>query len=86
MQKQEAEANLYRTVLAVCEADGGVGRDVSIQGLVLKGLVGVTDKVLMEALQGLRGLRCGVCRTRTRIILNHLLNEHMAILDNNSVL
>lgn len=62
MHKQEAEANLWKAVLAVSEGDGGSGRELPVKGLVLKGLVGATDRVLAEALQNLKGLRCGLGR------------------------
>lgn len=58
MHKQEAEANLWKAVLAVSAGDSGAGsREQPVKGLVLKGLVGATDRVLAEALQSLKGLR-----------------------------
>eukprot|EP00878_Enallax_costatus_P012802 GHUV01013369.1.p1 GENE.GHUV01013369.1~~GHUV01013369.1.p1 ORF type:complete len:593 (+),score=209.00 GHUV01013369.1:1222-3000(+) len=57
MHKQAAEANLWKVVLAVSEGDSGSVRERPVKGLVLKGLVGATDRVLAEALQNLKGLR-----------------------------
>eukprot|EP00775_Hariotina_reticulata_P012817 gene12817-12944_t len=58
MQKQEAEAELFRALVAVAEAAASPSRQqAAVKGLVLKGLVGATDRLLAEALQQLKGLR-----------------------------
>lgn len=57
MHKQEAEANIFKAVLAVAAGSTSAVRQQPVSGLVLKGLVGATDRVLAEALQQLKGLR-----------------------------
>ena len=58
MQKQEAEAELFRALMAVAEAAAAQRRQqAAMKGLVLKGLIGATDRLLAEALQQLKGLR-----------------------------
>eukprot|EP00879_Flechtneria_rotunda_P013445 GHRR01014038.1.p1 GENE.GHRR01014038.1~~GHRR01014038.1.p1 ORF type:complete len:724 (+),score=273.34 GHRR01014038.1:1101-3272(+) len=57
MHKQEAEVSLYKAVLAVAEAASTGSRAGSVKGLVLKGLVGCTDRVLVEVLSNMKGLR-----------------------------
>jgi hypothetical protein len=61
MHKAEAEASLFRGVLAVAEGSTAPCRTVPVTGLILRGLVGVTDRLVAEALQNLKGLRwaCG---------------------------
>jgi hypothetical protein len=58
MHKQEAEANMFKAVVAVAEASATPARQQQpITGLVMRGLVGATDKVLAEALASLKHLR-----------------------------
>lgn len=57
MHKDEAEVSLFKTLLAVAEGAAKPGRQAHVRGLVLRGLVGATDRVLAEALQSLHGLR-----------------------------
>ena len=57
MQKQEAEAALFQGLLAVAEGSIAPCRTLPVTGLVLRGLVGLTDRVLAEALQTMKGLR-----------------------------
>jgi hypothetical protein len=58
MHKAEAEAALFRGVLAVSEGSAAPCRQGPVTGLVLRGLVGATDRSLAEALNSLKGLRC----------------------------
>jgi hypothetical protein len=59
MHKQEAEANMFKAVVAVAEASVTPARQQQpITGLVMRGLVGATDRVLAEALSSLKHLRC----------------------------
>lgn len=57
MHRQEAEASLFRGILAVAEGSTTPCRTVPVTGLILRGLVGVSDRLLAEALQNLKGLR-----------------------------
>lgn len=57
MHKQEAEAALFKGLMAVAEGSTASCRRVPVTGLILRGLVGVTDRLLAEALQNLKGLR-----------------------------
>ena len=63
MHRQEAESSLFRGLLAVAEGSVSPGRTLPVTGLVLRGLVGLTDRVLAEALQTLKGLRWGCVYT-----------------------
>jgi len=57
MHKAEAEASLFRGLVAVAEGSVASCRTTPVTGLVLRGLVGATDRVVAEALQALKGLR-----------------------------
>jgi hypothetical protein len=57
MHKQEAEAALFRGLVAVADGSRSSGRTAPISSLVLRRLVGATDRVVAEALQNLKHLR-----------------------------
>jgi hypothetical protein len=60
MRAADAEADLFQALLAVAEGGSHPSRTSQVQGLVLRGLAGATDRVVAEALSSLRHLRCAL--------------------------
>jgi hypothetical protein len=57
LQLEDAEAELFRCVMAVAEGEGNSRRSAPVTGLVLRGLLGLTDRVVADILQTFKHLR-----------------------------
>ena len=57
LQLEDAESELFRCVMAVAEGGSSSRRAVPVTGLVLRGLVGLTDRIVADILQTFKHLR-----------------------------